>query len=201
MMPKDAEFEQLYRSHCRRVHGLCRRLLGRHGQVEDAVQEVFMRAYRSLDRYDRSKPFSSWILTIAGNHCVDVVRRRVKETRIFGDEETERVEARSDTPTALGELLSSERAAKLNAAVAALPDKHRIPLVLAYYQDASYDEIASALGITRNHVGVLILRAKRALRRGLADGQGEHEAGPTNTKARVERHMHAGDARAGGNRR
>jgi RNA polymerase sigma factor (sigma-70 family) len=55
----------------------------------------------------------------------------------------------------------------LKAAIAALPDKQRLPLVLAYYEDASYDDIAAALGITRNHVGVLILRAKQALRREL----------------------------------
>jgi RNA polymerase sigma-70 factor, ECF subfamily len=166
-MPRNVEFEQLYRSHYRRVFGLCRRLLGRHGHPEDAAQEVFMRAYRAFQSYDRSKPFTGWILAIAGNHCIDVVRRRAKETRLFGDEDVERLGAESEEPTALAKLLSCERATALNAAVAALPDKHRIPLVLAYYEDASYDEIAAALGITRNHVGVLILRAKQSLRRSL----------------------------------
>ncbi|MGB7215051.1 MAG: sigma-70 family RNA polymerase sigma factor, partial [Gammaproteobacteria bacterium] len=62
-----------------------------------------------------------------------------------------------------------ERVGEVGEALAALPEKYRIPLVLAYYQEAGYDEIAAALGITRNHVGVLILRAKQALRRRLAE--------------------------------
>lgn len=168
-MPDDTEFEQLYRSHYRRVHNLCHRLLGPHGQAEDAAQEVFIRAYRSLDRYDRSKPFIAWILRIASNYCIDVVRRRAKEAQIFGNEELERADLRSEAPSAIAELLSRERAARLSAAIAALPDKQRIPLVLAYYEEASYDDIASMLGITRNHVGVLLLRARQALRRRLAE--------------------------------
>lgn len=174
-MPEDANFEQLYRSHYRRVHGLCRQLLGRAASADDAAQEVFMRAYRAFDRYDPAQPFARWIMSIAGNYCIDVVRRRAKEARLFDDDEdVERIEAETGEASGLEALLTSERAAELKAAIAALPDKQRIPLVLAYYEDATYDEIAAALGITRNHVGVLILRAKQALRRELlARAEGE----------------------------
>src|SRR5690606_20950948 len=156
---------QLYRSHYRRVHGLCRQLLGRGGSAEDAAQEAFMRAYRAFDRYDPAQPFSAWIMSIASRHCIDVVRRRAKEARLFHDGGVGLLEPESGEASALDALLSSERAAELKAAIDALPDKQRIPLVLAYYRDASYDEIGAALGITRSHVGVLILRAKQALRR------------------------------------
>lgn len=166
-MPEEANFDELYRSHYRRVHGFCRQLLGRAGSAEDAAQEVFMRAYRAFDRYDRTQPFAAWIMSIARHYCIDVVRRRAKELRLFEDEDVERIEADCGEASALGSLLTSERAAELKAALASLPDKQRIPLVLAYYEDASYGEIAAALGITRNHVGVLILRAKQALRREL----------------------------------
>ena len=164
-MPTDAQFEQLYRSHYRRVHGLCRQLLGRSGSADDATQEVFMRAYRAFDRYDPGQPFAGWILSIANHYCIDVVRRRAKETRLFDATGVEQVEMESADVSALDALVTSERAAEVKAAIASLPDKQRVPLVLAYYEDASYDEIAAALGITRNHVGVLLLRAKRALRR------------------------------------
>lgn len=127
-----------------------------------------MRAYRAFDRYDPKQPFSAWITTIASRYCIDVVRRRAKEAQLFGDEDVERVEHDSDATSALDALAASERAEELKAAIASLPDKHRIPLVLAYYEDASYDEIGAALGITRNHVGVLLLRAKKALRRAMS---------------------------------
>jgi RNA polymerase sigma factor (sigma-70 family) len=60
-------------------------------------------------------------------------------------------------------------------AIDALPDSYRLPVVLAYFEEASYDEIAARLGITRNHVGVLLLRARRALRRALAAEFAEQE--------------------------
>ncbi|HEX6992918.1 MAG TPA: RNA polymerase sigma factor [Gammaproteobacteria bacterium] len=171
-MPDHANFEQLYRSHYRRVRGLCRQLLGRADSADDAAQEAFMRAYRAFDRYDPAQPFAAWIMTIASRYCIDVVRRRAKEAQLFGDEDVERVDHGSEEATTLDALVASERAEELKAAIASLPDKHRIPLVLAYFEDASYDEIAAVLGVTRNHVGVLILRAKQALRRTM---QPQHE--------------------------
>ena len=64
----------------------------------------------------------------------------------------------------LGAVLGAERAAAVNAAVAKLPERYRVPLAFAYYADADYDEIATSLGITRTHVGVLLCRAKQLLR-------------------------------------
>ena len=166
-MPRDIAFEQLYRSHYRRVHGFCRHLLGRAAPAEDAAQEVFLRAYRAFDRYDPAQPFAGWIMSIASQYCIDVVRRRTRERRLFGDEDIEHIEAESGDRPSLETLVTTERAAELQAAIASLPDKQRIPLVLAYYEEASYEDIAATLGITRSHVGVLILRAKQALRREL----------------------------------
>lgn len=161
------DFDSLYRSHYRRVFGLCLRLLGRHAQAEDAAQEVFVRAYRALDRYDPDQPFSAWVLGIASNHCIDLLRRRRREPGLFDDPDSEIAELETDAPPLLEALVDAERAAAIGAAIEALPDKYRVPIVLAYYNESSYDEIAGALGITRNHVGVLLLRARRSLRREL----------------------------------
>jgi RNA polymerase sigma-70 factor, ECF subfamily len=163
-----ADFEALYRDHYRRVFGLCQRLLGRAAPAEDAAQEVFVRAYRALDRYDTSQPFAAWILAIASHHCIDLVRRRSRDGKLFDDRDATAAELESPTPAALETLLDAERAAAIRAAIATLPDKYRLPLVLAYYNEASYDDIAHALGFTRNHVGVLLLRARQLLRRSLA---------------------------------
>ena len=126
-----------------------------------------MRAYGAFDRYDASQPFAGWILTIASNYCIDLVRRRKHEAALFGDELEERLASEADETDVLGALETQERANEINVAIAALPERYRLPLVLAYYRDATYDEIAAELDITRSHVGVLICRAKQTLRRAL----------------------------------
>ncbi len=162
------DFEAEYRSCYGRVFGLCLRLLGRTVQAEDAAQEVFERAYRALDRYDVTQPFAAWVLGIARNHCIDLLRRRRGGGPRFGDEADELVAAQSERSEGVDVLLDAERRHEVRAAIAALPEKYRLPIVLAYYSESSYDEIAAALGISRNHVGVLLLRGKQALRRTLA---------------------------------
>jgi len=157
-------FGILYAEYYRRVFGLCRRLLGSVELAEDAAQETFMRAYRNFHRFDPAEPFWQWIAAIASNHCIDLMRRRSRDSAPFGDEQAE-LELPDETQVpVLAELVAGEDAEALNAAVANLPDKYRVPLVLAYYRDASYDEIAAQLGVTRTHVGVLLLRAKERLR-------------------------------------
>jgi RNA polymerase sigma-70 factor (ECF subfamily) len=164
---KEAAFAEHYRTHYRRVFGLCRQLLGKAEPAEDAAQEVFLRAHGARASYDPAQPFAGWVLRIASNHCVDLLRRRRKEQRLFGTESEERIAAQIDDTDVLGDLLTVERAAEVKAAVEALPERYRLPLVLAYYGDASYDDVAAALGITRTHVGTLICRAKQTLRRAL----------------------------------
>ena|SRR6185436_3985281 len=166
-MISEVAFAELYRTHYSRVLGLCRHLLGSRAAAEDAAQEAFFRAHRTLASYDPSQPFQGWIMSIATNHCIDIVRRRTKERAIFGNEAAERVEAEADATDVLGELLAAERAHDVKAAVAALPDRYRLPLLLAYYGGSSYDEIATALGLTKTHVGALICRGKQAVRKAL----------------------------------
>lgn len=175
MSPKPV-FAELYQTHYRRVFGLCRQLLGSAMQAEDAASEVFMRAYKAFDRYDPRQPFAGWILTIASNFCIDVVRRRKNEPALFGDEPAERLAAEGNDSGTLGVLETEERAREVNAAIAALPERYRLPLVLAYFRDATYDEIAAELGITRTHVGVLICRGKQALRHTLTSHDQETRA-------------------------
>jgi RNA polymerase sigma-70 factor (ECF subfamily) len=165
-----AAFAELYRTHYARVFGLCAQLLGSAERAEDAAQESFLRAHRGLGRYDGTRPFAGWILSIASHLCLDAIRRRSKERQLFGSESEERIAALADEDDAgaLDALLAAERARDVKAALAQLPERYRLPLVLAYYREASYDEIAAELGLTRTHVGALICRAKQTLRRTLA---------------------------------
>jgi RNA polymerase sigma-70 factor, ECF subfamily len=162
--PLDQDFADIYNTHYRRVFSLCRYLLNSFEAAEDATHEVFLRAQRKLATYDPSLPVSSWLLGIASNHCIDLLRRRTTEKRIFELEGKDAMESPSGGLTPLGELIAAERGHDVRNALSELPEKYRVPLVLAYYNEMSYDEIAAMLGLGRNHVATLIFRGKQQLR-------------------------------------
>ena len=123
-----------------------------------------MRAYRSFRRYRPEQPFWQWIAAIASNHCIDVLRQQGRADLVVDDEAAELAQLAEAPAPVLSELISLEEAESLNRAVGKLSAKYRVPLVLAYFNHCSYDEIATQLQISRNHVGVLLLRAKQRLR-------------------------------------
>jgi RNA polymerase sigma-70 factor (ECF subfamily) len=166
-IPFDQDFEEIYKTHYRRVFSLCRYLLNSFDAAEDATHEVFLRAKRKLATYDPSLPFSSWLMGIANNHCIDVLRRRGTEKRLFEIEGNDKLDARSPGPSALSSVLAAEQGHDVRNALSQLPEKYRVPLVLAYYNEMSYDEIGATLSLSRNHVATLIFRGKHQLRQKL----------------------------------
>jgi len=163
----EQDFSLIYESQHGRVLRLCRYLLNSAEAAEDAAHEVFLRAQSRFSTYDSSLPLSSWLSGIATNYCIDVLRRRGTEKRIFDSEPSEGLDSPSRTPGQLADLLAAERGNDVRAALAELADKYRVPLVLVYYNEWTYDEIASSLGLTRNLVATLIFRAKQKLRQKL----------------------------------
>ena len=123
-----------------------------------------MRAYKNFRKYNVEQPFWQWIASIANNHCIDLLRQQSRADALFGDETVELEQLVAADSPVLTDLISFEEADSLNGAVANLSPKYRVPLVLAYFNQFSYDEIAEQLKISRNHVGVLLLRAKQRLR-------------------------------------
>jgi len=163
----DAEaLGEIYRLYARRVFGLCRYMLDSRENAEDATSEVFLKLQRSIESYDRSIPFLRWLLRVAGNQCIDVLRRRKRGRQVIVEVEegVAVIEAASSEPSPLGAVLSTEERAQVRDAIARLPENYRLPLVLRYYSELSYDEIAQQLGLQKNYVAALIFRAKQALR-------------------------------------
>jgi len=166
----DAEaLGEIYRLYVRRVFGLCRYMLDSRESAEDVTSEVFLKLQRSIESYDGSIPFPRWLLRVAGNQCIDALRRRKRGRQVIveGEEEVAVMEAASPEPSPLGAVLSAEERAQVRDAIARLPENYRVPLVLRYYSELSYDEIAQQLGLQRNYVAALIFRAKQELRRKL----------------------------------
>src|ERR1017187_8940407 len=80
----DAEaLGEIYRRHVRRVFGLCRYMLDSRESAEDATSEVFLKLQRSIETYDGSIPFPRWLLRVAGNQCIDVLRRRQRGPQVI----------------------------------------------------------------------------------------------------------------------
>ncbi|MBZ5681428.1 MAG: sigma-70 family RNA polymerase sigma factor [Acidobacteriia bacterium] len=167
----DAEaLGEIHRRYVQRVFGLCRYMLDSRESAEDATSEVFLKLQRSIGSYDGSIPFPRWLLRVAGNQCIDVLRRRRRGQQVIVEVEDGAtvIEATSPERSPLGTVIRMEEKAQLQAAIARLPENHRVPLVLRYYSELSYDEIGQQLGLQRNNVATLIFRAKQELRRKLA---------------------------------
>lgn len=159
---------ELYRQFRPRILGLCRHMLGSREGAEDATSEVFIRLKRGIAGYNGSVPFLTWLYSIASHHCVDLIRRRQVEQRIIVEEDTETRPAAGGATSPLDEVMMAEQNAEVRRAIGLLPGKYRLPLVLRYYSDFSYDEIARQLGLQRAHVATLIFRGKQELRQTLA---------------------------------
>ena len=164
LMDTEQDFEDIYRAHHRKVFNLCAYLLNSLNAAEDAAHEVFLRVQRRMDTYDPALPFSSWILKVASNYCIDILRRRGLEKRLFGVDTSESLDLSSDKPSPLTQVLTAEQGETVRRALGSLPDKFRVPIVLTYYNEYGYDQIATIMRIPRNTVATLLFRGKQLLR-------------------------------------
>jgi RNA polymerase sigma-70 factor (ECF subfamily) len=163
---------ELYREFAAPIFRFCRRTLHTREDAEDATTEIFMKVHEKLGQYDQTRPFQAWLYKVAANHCWDLLRRR----RIRQDLETEGVEEmplEHPDPSQLDRLLEEQSSQDMRNALAKLPARARMALVLRYYTEMSYDEIADSLGVRRNFVGVVLLRARHQLREALGGHGGQ----------------------------
>lgn len=141
------------------VYGLCYRMLGNPGDAEDAAQEVFLRAFRALNRYDNNRKFSTWILSIASNYCIDQLRKRrflTLSLDIFPY-----LPAHTTTPETT--VIQDERQRSVQQLLQVLNGKDRACVILRYWYDYSYDEIADTLSLTNSAVKSRLHRARKSL--------------------------------------
>ncbi|MGO9434212.1 MAG: RNA polymerase sigma factor [Terracidiphilus sp.] len=166
----DEALEEIYRRYVRRVFGLCRYMLDSREGAEDATSEVFLKLQHAIESYDGSIPFPRWLLRVAGNQCIDALRRRQRGLKVFVEVEDGAVviQAPSAELSPLGAVISKEERVQVRDTIARLPENYRLPLILRYYSELSYNEIAQQLGVEKNYVAALIFRAKQELRRRLA---------------------------------
>ena len=141
---------------------LLRMVLGMVGDADsalDIVQESFVKAYQALERFDESQPFYPWLSTIATHLALNQIRRSRRETGL-DDQVTERA---TDDPDPLARLQAEESDRRFLEAVRALPDQYRTVFVLRNFDDLSYEEFATRLGISVGTVDSRLYRARRLL--------------------------------------
>src|SRR6202161_2991635 len=162
---------ELYRQYAPAIFRFCRRVLPAREDAEDATTEIFMKVRQKLGTYDSSRPFTAWLYKVASNHCWDTLRRRrIRQDLETGDVDTLPLE--HPDPSQLERLQAEHSSKEVRSGLAQLPDRARTALVLRYYADMTYEEIADTLGVRRAFVGVLLLRARHQLRDALAPTAG-----------------------------
>lgn len=161
------ELGALYAAHYREVLQLCQRFFRQREDAEDAAAEIFLKLHRVLDKKDPAMPVRPWLWQVARRHCIDKLRqRKVDLGRRSPDADVAQVADRSLSP--LSQLLRKERQRQVREQLDRLPDHYKVPLVLRYYKQMSYTEIAGALNRRLPAVRTMIFRAKSQLRANLA---------------------------------
>jgi RNA polymerase sigma-70 factor (ECF subfamily) len=157
------------------IYNLCYRMLGDPGEAEDATQEAFLRAYSQLHRYDPTRSFKTWLFAIASHHCIDRLRRR-RVTWLGIDEEPVLSHPALLEPRPGPEQMAvrREEEATVQGALAGLAPRDRGAIVMRYWYDMSYEEIASATGSTASAVKSRLHRARVCLANVLKGSESVH---------------------------
>jgi len=146
------------------------RLVRNLDEAHDLAQEVFVRVYQALDRFDPQYRFSTWLFRVAQNAAIDVIRKRrfrlvpLSRPEEDGGEGTWEIELEAPGAGALEALESRERDERVRVAIDALPWEYRELILLRHYGELAYEEIAEAKGMPLGTVKNKLFRARQMLK-------------------------------------
>jgi RNA polymerase sigma-70 factor, ECF subfamily len=161
-------FEELIRRHQQRVFAVAARILRKREDIEDISQQVFVKAYFSLKRFDQRAAFTTWLYKITVNECWDLLRKKKVRPLLYeadlSDEQTQQITAaqgsRSTEPDVLERLSARERVEQL---LGGLDDRDRMMLILKEVEGLSIEEIGETMDMNANTVKVRLFRARRKI--------------------------------------
>lgn len=158
-------FSSLLELYQKPVYNLCYRMLGDAYEAEDAAQETFLRAYKNIQRCDRTRAFSTWILSIAAHYCIDQIRRRRFPILSLDSDDTY-LDPPDSQPGPEAALVTAQNQQAVQILLASLGAQDRAAVVMRYWYDFSYEEIADSLSLTVSAVKSRLHRARRELANG-----------------------------------
>lgn len=160
-------FARLVRRYTRRVHDLARRMLRDADEAEDVVQHAFLNAWRALDRFEADRPFRNWLLRIASNLCRNRLAARKRSRELpprGGDDPLPETPAPGGDPPPAG----SWTPGRVRAAIEALPERYRLPVILHYVQNLPLADVAEIADAPVATVKTWLHRGRAALKEILA---------------------------------
>jgi RNA polymerase sigma-70 factor, ECF subfamily len=155
-------FAQLVRGVQRSVYGLCLRLLRTEAEATEVAQEAFLRAWQNMNRFDPSRPFDLWVLAIARNLCLDLLRRRAKLKTEDVDDHAQTLA--SHEPSVEEGAIARQEKKSLEDAMATLSADDREVLALYYVQKRTTRDIAQVMGVAPGTIMARLFRAREKLR-------------------------------------
>jgi len=159
-------FRLLVRQHEKAVFGMGLSFFRNSDDASDFTQEVFLKAYRGLSRFEGRSRFSTWLYKIAYNTALNEVNRR-KEYQSLAEEDTDKLVNNKETPER--QALRNAAREAVQAALKELPERFRVCVDLFFFYDRSYNEIEAITGIPVNTIKSHVFRAKIILREKLDD--------------------------------
>jgi RNA polymerase sigma-70 factor (ECF subfamily) len=154
-------FTHLVENYQRPVYNLCYRMLGDADEAEDASQETFLRVYRNIKNYDSDRSFSTWLLSIAAHLCIDQLRKR--RMTVISMDTTPYLEPADGSPGPESAFFLKEDQRRVQTLLKTLNAHDRAAVILYYWYDYSYDEIARSLSLTPSAVKSRLHRARLSM--------------------------------------
>jgi RNA polymerase sigma-70 factor (ECF subfamily) len=156
-------FGHLIRAYERPVYNLAYRMLGDPTEAEDAAQETFLRAYTKLATYQPDRKFVNWLLSIASHYCIDRLRRRTRAPQLSLDGPLPPQWTTSSEPRPDQVVNRRQEEDRVRKSLDRLPPDYRAAVVLRYWYDLSYEEIASVMRTTESAIKSRLHRARQML--------------------------------------
>ncbi|NMC13491.1 MAG: RNA polymerase sigma factor [Chloroflexi bacterium] len=156
-------FTNIVEAYQKPVFNLCYRMLNNAEDAEDAAQETFLRAYRSIKQYDHNRQFSTWLLSIAAHYCIDQIRKN--RMNIISLEDQPNQEIPDTLPGPESSLSKREEQNRMRLLLEKLNPIDRAAVVMYYWYDYSYDEIAQSLSLSESAIKSRLHRARKEMAR------------------------------------
>lgn len=155
-------YSEIIRRYQTKLTHYLRKFIRNSDELEDVLQDVFIKAYRNLYGFNIDKRFSPWIYRIAHNEALNHIKKSSRESVSLDEEECVAIDKSIDIKDEIdGRILKD----KIEHGLSAIPEKYGEPLILSLFEQKTYEEIGEILRLPRNTVGTLISRGKTMLKK------------------------------------